>query len=322
DELPQPPSLLPKPPVQEPFQAVTITKPKVEPKPVCETKPVCEIKPTCVAKPEADRPARAGIFSGLFRKSDPRPNTPICEPCGKKEAAGKAAVATAEPELAKPVDVAAKEPEMVAPTMVTANKPDTVQPDMGTAKESPMPDATKKDASEMPAGKAVVGTNEPEMPAGKASVGSNEPATGEPKRMPQVASVDPMTMRPVLNDPLSLPTSRNMPGAGYPTVAIEKQRMLEMMETLKHALRPSERMTAAEDLAKGPFSRGADVHDALLLAAQEDPAGIVRATCIRCLSKLGVRDHKFMTLLAESQEDENPDIRDEAKYAMQKVKRQ
>jgi len=111
------------------------------------------------------------------------------------------------------------------------------------------------------------------------------------------------------------------PPANYSSAAIERLKVQEYLDTLRHHLRPSYRMNAAEEITKGPFSRAANVHDALMLAAQEDPAPIVRATCIRCLSKLGVRDQRFMTLLKESEEDDNIEVQEEVKYAKIKARR-
>src|SRR5262249_2558495 len=83
------------------------------------------------------------------------------------------------------------------------------------------------------------------------------------------------------------------------------------LATLKDALQPSERQTAAEALIEGATGRSPEVRTALLTAVQQDPAATVRAACLRCLAKQGIRDQVYRDALAAAQRDQDMRVREE-----------
>jgi HEAT repeats len=101
----------------------------------------------------------------------------------------------------------------------------------------------------------------------------------------------------------------------------EAARLRKIKELLKSDMLPSHRMTAAEEILQCVPGRIGEVRAALLKSAQEDPAACVRAACIHSLSKLNTRDEDFASLLDASIEDDSDDVRNEANFALEKLKR-
>ncbi len=87
----------------------------------------------------------------------------------------------------------------------------------------------------------------------------------------------------------------------------------QLLTTLSKAIRPSVREESAEELARRKDGKSEYVRNALLKAIQEDPAPSVRATCLRSLASLGIRDSIFQTALVSAQGDKDSTVRDEAK---------
>lgn len=86
-----------------------------------------------------------------------------------------------------------------------------------------------------------------------------------------------------------------------------EERVVTLVEKLKTELRPSVRELAAESLAEGAGAESAAVRSPLLTAAANDPSANVRATCVRCLAKIDVRDNAFSAMIANGKLD--PDVR-------------
>ncbi len=86
-----------------------------------------------------------------------------------------------------------------------------------------------------------------------------------------------------------------------------EERIVTLAEKLKNELRPSAREMAAESLAEGAGAESAAVRSPLLTAAANDPSANVRATCVRCLAMIGVRDNAYSAMIANGKLD--PDIR-------------
>jgi len=119
----------------------------------------------------------------------------------------------------------------------------------------------------------------------------------------------------MIAEPLMVTAGMNLADKGDP----DWKKLAELRETLVHGLRPTQRMAAAEDMIAIAPGRLQEVRAALMTAAQEDPAGCVRAACVHCLSKLRTRDQAYINLLDVAQEDEDAEVRDVVAYAMQKV---
>jgi hypothetical protein len=120
-------------------------------------------------------------------------------------------------------------------------------------------------------------------------------------------------------DPLSI--ANGISSAQQRTQDPEAVRLQKIKELLKTDMLPSHRMAAADEILQCVPGRIGEVRAALLKSAQEDPAACVRAACIHALSKLNTRDDDFSSLLDASLEDESADVRDEANFALEKLKR-
>lgn len=66
-----------------------------------------------------------------------------------------------------------------------------------------------------------------------------------------------------------------------------KKETAETMTTLQSAARPTARQDAATALAEGRYADKMEIKSALAHSAMHDPAPVVQAHCIDCLSKLG-----------------------------------
>jgi hypothetical protein len=106
-----------------------------------------------------------------------------------------------------------------------------------------------------------------------------------------------------------------------PRLDDEQGQFLELKQMLVTAVTPSQRIAAAEAMLMLAPGRLEELRSVLLTAAQDDPAGCVRATCVHCLSKLRTRDQAFQSLLNAAQEDEDGEVREEATLALQKLAR-
>ncbi|WP_020468339.1 HEAT repeat domain-containing protein [Zavarzinella formosa] len=119
-----------------------------------------------------------------------------------------------------------------------------------------------------------------------------------PAALPAVA--EPVSLGFVIpvNNSQTTPKARNYE---------REERIVSLGDKLKNALQPSARENAAELLTEGVGADSAAVRSLLLTAAANDPSANVRATCVRCLVKIGVRDTPFLALLATGKQD--PDVR-------------
>lgn len=132
----------------------------------------------------------------------------------------------------------------------------------------------------------------------------------------------PMTVpmgRSVMNEPTPVTLYQAPPDPAKQAVTQERERIEELKECLQSALRPSQRMAAAEELCAPSRITDLDVRAAVMLAAQDDPAGVVRATCIRGMSRVGLRDQAYIALLMACQNDRDKVVREEAGFAIEKA---
>jgi hypothetical protein len=100
------------------------------------------------------------------------------------------------------------------------------------------------------------------------------------------------------------------PVPGYPAPlpygGVNRGTLLAM---LRDSLYPSERETAAEYLAYCDWRRDPQVVQALLTAAQSDPAPSVRAGCVRLLGRMHVTAAPVITAVQALQTDPDPRVR-------------
>jgi hypothetical protein len=122
--------------------------------------------------------------------------------------------------------------------------------------------------------------------------------------------------------PSVIATARPMPPVAQPPAPPMEPELLKLQElkrTLETAILPSQRIAAAEALVYAAPGHVEDVRSILMSAAQDDPAGCVRATCVHSLAKLRTRGQAFVDLLDAAQDDTDSEVREEAAFAMQKV---
>jgi hypothetical protein len=86
-----------------------------------------------------------------------------------------------------------------------------------------------------------------------------------------------------------------------------------LLQMLRESDYPSQREWAADQLASqsNPL-----VVNALLTAAKDDPAPMVRACCVRCLTRMQVQTVAVANVLQQLQEDKDPRVRDAVVQAM------
>ena len=143
------------------------------------------------------------------------------------------------------------------------------------------------------------------MPAGPAI--SSIPGPLVPQLSPQLI---PETVR------LSTP----LPKYGeFPEENGDEREISEFKIALKAAIRPSEREIAAEHLIDSYQGNTPEIRALLLVSAQQDPAPTVRLTCLRCLSKQGIKDQALMTTLVAAQKDRDPRVREEANVCLERL---
>lgn len=109
-----------------------------------------------------------------------------------------------------------------------------------------------------------------------------------------------------------------MPGYQQPAQPqVEPQQNAALlMQMLRESDYPSQREWAADQLAEQRWHSNPQVVNALLAAAKEDPAPMVRACCVRCLMKMQVQTLPVANVLQQLQEDTDPRVRDAVSEAL------
>jgi len=92
--------------------------------------------------------------------------------------------------------------------------------------------------------------------------------------------------------------------------------LTENVQTLKNANQPSQREYAADQLSK---IRGVSMNQAVIALAtaiKEDPAPLVRAACIRSLTRMKINTIEVLEVINEKKTDLDPRVRMEADQAL------
>ncbi len=92
--------------------------------------------------------------------------------------------------------------------------------------------------------------------------------------------------------------------------------LLENAQMLKTALQPSQREFAAGELSKYRGNSMVIAIIALTTAIKEDPAPLVRAACIRSLTRMKINSIEVLEVISEKKADLDPRVRIEAEEAM------
>ena len=89
-----------------------------------------------------------------------------------------------------------------------------------------------------------------------------------------------------------------------------------LVNSLKTALAPSQREWAADKLALLDWKTNPQAVEALLKAAREDPAGTVRAACVRSLGRMNVNTMPVVEALKAMKADADPMVQHEVAQAL------
>jgi hypothetical protein len=92
-----------------------------------------------------------------------------------------------------------------------------------------------------------------------------------------------------------------------------------MLGQLHQSMLPSEREMAACKLASLDWKTHPVVVEALVRAAKEDPAGTVRAGCVRCLAQMNVNTPQVVAVCSALKADSDPRVQHEATDALAKL---
>ena len=109
---------------------------------------------------------------------------------------------------------------------------------------------------------------------------------------------------------------------GYVPVQVAFDRDVQpWVVALQTMTAPSARLTAATALAECRHASTDGVKGVLFLAARLDPCGEVRAACITHLCELGCFQPAFIGYIQAACRDADPQVRDAAKAACEKMLR-
>jgi HEAT repeat protein len=109
------------------------------------------------------------------------------------------------------------------------------------------------------------------------------------------------------------PPPSNVVAAGYTNSKVAY--------TLRESLYPAERETAAINLASQDLRAQPEAVQALLNAARHDPAGTVRAACVRCLARQQLNSEQVVNTFNDLKTDQDPRVRLEVEQALAQMRR-
>jgi hypothetical protein len=116
----------------------------------------------------------------------------------------------------------------------------------------------------------------------------------------------------VVLKPAPVPQFHPAPGEALPEHASAPQ----LVGMLKDSLYPSQREWAADCLAGQDWRSHPEAVSALLTAAREDPAGAVRACCVKTLGRMKVNTPAVVQAMQGWKTDHDPRVRHEAEEAL------
>jgi hypothetical protein len=161
------------------------------------------------------------------------------------------------------------------------------------------------------------------------------PSAPLPPALPPKAQVEEL---PTAVMPAALPTSYGTPAAALPTsypalpeypvptsttaaqtFPSKASPAAPLLAQLRDSLMPSERELAVLALSKFDVRACPEVVQALIAAAQQDPAPGVRVASVRSLARMGAHTEVVMTVLQSMQSDSDPRVRQEVDQALQEL---
>lgn len=159
---------------------------------------------------------------------------------------------------------------------------------------------------------------------------SNIPPAAQPQQRPPVIYQGPtppnpfaaMPVTPAAYTPAPTPTVMVNPAMDRRVVTMTpaqptgQETIKQLLTTLWVSIYPSQREIAAEGLANYDWHEHPEVVPALLLAARQDAAPLVRMTCVHCLAKMKAQGDQVVTTLAALRRDIDPRVRQEVEQAL------
>jgi hypothetical protein len=160
------------------------------------------------------------------------------------------------------------------------------------------------------------------------------PPAAQPQQRPPVIYQGPTAPNPFASTPVT-PVVYTPPATPTVTVNAAMDRRIvtmapaqssgedtirQLATTLRISIYPSQREIAAEDLTKYDCHQHPEVLQALLLAAREDAAPLVRATCVHCLVKMKAHGDQVLGTLAMLRSDKDVHVRQEVEQALVALK--
>jgi hypothetical protein len=127
------------------------------------------------------------------------------------------------------------------------------------------------------------------------------------------SAVSSATVNPAM-DRRSFPVS-----TATPSQPANSESLMQLTAMLRDSLYPSQRVLAAEGLTNYDWHYYPQVVQALLAAAREDPAPLVRASCVSCFVKMNVKSQPVLNVLGTLRNDNDPGVRQEAEQALARL---
>ena len=336
--MPLPPSVVP------PVSAKVL--PPIPPIPSVNAKPIA-----VVAKSPAAMLAEPPVVKAL--QSSPTTIPPMSEssrdkrPIGGRPGASGTAAPTS-PTVTPTLEDSSKRPGMIGRLFGKKPTPSPAMPAVSTSSTTSVPSPSfnppaaprtnvepPRIAPAKPVAPAPPGRFEPVLPPTPVVPPVAAPSTVPgPVLIPTPLPAKPVALpTPSIPIPLSIPSLPVIPAVGTkPTTGAAvtpashtpidmglPEEIVPFATTLRDALAPSARITAAKALAEGRYGSANATKSVLFHAAQHDPCPAVKACCIEHLSKLGYFDPAFMTHLKACGDDASAEVRTAAMAAMVKM---
>lgn len=306
---------------------------------VTEVKDVKTGETLYVASGTAAQPIKPKVVSTLAKDVVAKPTT-----FTKSVGDAPASTRPAKPQLAPTMPTSVAAPAVDLPS-VTLPAPKTLKADAATEPQAIIKPTT---TSKSPAAVAAIAPVTPPTVVkepGRLSKAFSKPSAAKsetlvpakstvlaPSAMPVVApSPAPISTTTSTPAPIPTPMPSNAVGvAGEPlkvslpvgVVPVEfrmKSELAADAATLRLAIRPTQRQDAATALAEGRFGSSSEVKTILAGCAKSDPAPVVRAHCIDCLSKLGYAEADHVAYLRQCLMDSDDAVKTAAANALVKL---
>lgn len=206
---------------------------------------------------------------------------------------------------------------------VKSNAAPVAKPAADVKKSAPLPKAKARETDPLSAT-----TKSKSIPVEKSKAAS---AAAEPRKLPVAMKAESKAMpspfaadkpQPVM---MPKPAMGNEPihvvlPVGYVPPEIRmKTETADSMTALQSAMRPTARQDAATALSEGRYAGQMEIKTALAQSAMHDPAPVVRAHCIDCLSRLGYCAPDYVDHLRQCAMGTEPCLKTAASNALMKL---